>query len=62
MNDTTAITSKDELDSNVVVDDPKGEGMMLNGHKVMVKTINLNQDWKLIHNDLIGLLNVATHP
>jgi len=42
-----------------VSSDPKGEGMMLNGHKVMVKTINLNQDWKLIHNDLIELLNVA---
>ena len=33
--------------------------MMLNGHKVMVKTINLNQDWKLIHNDLVELLNLA---
>ncbi|WP_419655992.1 McrC: methyl-coenzyme M reductase operon protein C [Desulfosarcina variabilis str. Montpellier] len=35
------------------------EGMILNGHKVMVQTINLNQDWQLIQNDLIELLTVA---
>jgi 5-methylcytosine-specific restriction enzyme subunit McrC len=39
--------------------DPIGGGMMLNGHKVMVRTINLNQDWKLIHKDLIELLTLA---
>ena len=38
---------------------PPSKGTMLNGHKVMVQSINLNQDWKLIHNDLIELLNVA---
>ena len=27
------------------------------GHKVVVTTINLNQHWKLIHNDLIELID-----
>ena len=39
--------------------DISSESMMLNGHKVVVHTINLNQDWKLIHRDLIELLDVA---
>ncbi|MCD6297876.1 MAG: 5-methylcytosine-specific restriction endonuclease system specificity protein McrC [Deltaproteobacteria bacterium] len=29
---------------------------MMQGHKVMVRTINLNQHWKLIHNDLMDIL------
>lgn len=29
---------------------------MVDEHKVIIKTINLNQNWKLIYNDLIDLL------
>ena len=32
---------------------------MMGYHKLTVQTINLNQDWKLIHDDLIDLLAVA---
>ena len=37
----------------------KGEGLEMGRHKVIVRTINLNQDWKLIHRDLIALLESA---
>ena len=30
---------------------------MIHGHKVSVRTINLNQDWRDIHRDLLGLLS-----
>jgi 5-methylcytosine-specific restriction enzyme subunit McrC len=29
----------------------------LDGHKFSVKSINLNQDWKEIHNDLLNIIN-----
>jgi len=32
---------------------------MFDEHKVMIRTINLNKDWKLIHNDLINILEQA---
>jgi len=37
----------------------KGEGLEMGGHKVMVRTINLNQDWSFIRRDLIVLLERA---
>jgi len=32
---------------------------VLHGHKIMVRTVNLNKDWKSIHNYLIELLEAA---
>ena len=37
----------------------KGEGLEMGRHKVIVRTIKLNQDWNLIHRDLIDLLESA---
>jgi 5-methylcytosine-specific restriction enzyme subunit McrC len=34
---------------------------IIHGHKIMVRTINLNQSWKLIRNDLINILETALH-
>lgn len=31
----------------------------MHGHKIMIRTINLNKDWKTIHSDLIELLEAA---
>jgi 5-methylcytosine-specific restriction enzyme subunit McrC len=30
----------------------------ISGHKVKIKTINLSQSWKFIHNDLLAIINV----
>ena len=30
----------------------------IHGHKLSVRSVNLNQDWREIHNDLLGLLSV----
>jgi len=32
---------------------------MMSGHKVMIKTINLNQPWELIHKNMISILESA---
>ena len=39
--------------------DDSFEGAMweLDGHKLYAKMINLNQDWKKIHSDLIAVIN-----
>ena len=34
----------------------KGAAWELHGHKLYVKFINMNQDWKLIHDDLIAII------
>jgi len=31
----------------------------MDGHKIMIRTINLNQDWKLIRSDLLNILETA---
>ena len=40
------------------VDDSfKGAMWELDGHKLYAKMINLNQDWKKIHSDLLAVIN-----
>ena len=43
-----------------VVEETLDESYMIQGHKVMIKTINLNQNWRNIHNDLLGLIGIKT--
>ena len=38
------------------VQDDFSEGYMMDSHKVMIQTVNLNQDWGKIHQDLLGIL------
>lgn len=37
---------------NVEVD----EDYLIQGHKIMIRTVNLNQDWKMIHNRLLEII------
>ncbi len=32
---------------------------VLENHKITIATINLNQEWQLIHNSLLGLINIS---
>ena len=32
-------------------------GLETQGHKISVKTINLNQNWESIHNDLLSIIS-----
>jgi len=38
------------------VEHPVSASYMMKGHKVSIKTINLNQDWKQIHRNLLSLV------
>lgn len=36
------------------------ETFLMGSHKISIKTINLSQDWKVIHRDLLELLNISS--
>ena len=54
------LTDEQELEGILLyptIDEEYNLSALYNGHQISIKTINLNQEWQSIHNDLINVIN-----